>query len=471
MRRAVFLGLVLAVVFAPVAGARDLAEVAAGQEAKLEASLERLRELRETIHVERLPMVRELNALEARAAELEAEVEKSRRARDSRSVELETLRARVVAAEKEMDYVFLTLLPSYLADFEASLSIGEKEGAGEAIREYHLFLETDGADELAKLERGLGLVGESLAQVDGLLGGKRYAGKALTPSGTVEAGSFVQVGPLLYFSDESGSVAGVVESTRALDARVVPLEGAAAGAIAAVAKNGEGRLPVDLSLGDAVALAQTKDTVMEHLVKGGIWVVPILLFGLVATVVAVVKCVQIFRIRQPQPMAIHGIVQALRAGKTGEARELAGKQPEPARGMLLAAVEHADESTEMVEEVMYEAMLTTQPRLERFLNVIAVTAAAAPLLGLLGTVTGIIKTFGLMTIFGAGDPRPLISGISEALITTELGLIVAIPALVMHALLSRKVAGTMARMEKTAVTFVNGLSRSKGMKAEGAAAV
>ena len=117
------------------------------------------------------------------------------------------------------------------------------------------------------------------------------------------------------------------------------------------------------------------------------------------------------------------------------------------------------ESIELVEEVMYESMLNTQPKLERFLNVIAVTAATAPLLGLLGTVTGIIKTFKLMKVFGAGDPKPLISGISEALITTELGLVLAIPALVIHALLSRRVAGVLARMEKLSVAFVNGLSR------------
>jgi biopolymer transport protein ExbB len=125
----------------------------------------------------------------------------------------------------------------------------------------------------------------------------------------------------------------------------------------------------------------------------------------------------------------------------------------------LAAVEHADESIELVEEVMYESMLSTQPRLERFLNVIAVTAATAPLLGLLGTVTGIIKTFKLMKVFGAGDPKPLISGISEALITTELGLVLAIPALVIHALLSRRVAAVLSRMEKLSVAFLNGLAR------------
>ncbi len=86
-------------------------------------------------------------------------------------------------------------------------------------------------------------------------------------------------------------------------------------------------------------------------------------------------------------------------------------------------------------------------------------AAVAPLLGLLGTVTGIIKTFDLMQVFGAGDPKPLISGISEALITTELGLILAIPAMIIHAFLSRKAAGILAHLEKLSVAFINSFSR------------
>ena len=142
-----------------------------------------------------------------------------------------------------------------------------------------------------------------------------------------------------------------------------------------------------------------------------------------------------------------------------DAKDLADQQPSPCREMLLEAVESSSESTDLVEEILYESMLNTQPRLERYLNVIAVTAAIAPLLGLLGTVTGIIKTFKLMNVFGAGDPKPLISGISEALITTELGLILAIPALILHALLSRKVAGVLARMEKLGVAFMNSLAR------------
>ena len=105
-----------------------------------------------------------------------------------------------------------------------------------------------------------------------------------------------------------------------------------------------------------------------------------------------------------------------------------------------------------------------RPKLERFLPFIALTAAAAPLLGLLGTVTGMIDTFNLITIFGTGDAKSLSSGISEALITTALGLIVAIPALILHGLLSRMARKKIDEMEQTAVSFINGVIAIRNKK-------
>ena len=81
---------------------------------------------------------------------------------------------------------------------------------------------------------------------------------------------------------------------------------------------------------------------------------------------------------------------------------------------------------------MYEQVLATRLKLQRMLPFVAITASSAPLLGLLGTVTGIMNTFTLMTVFGTGDIKTLSSGISEALITTVAGLAVAIPAVIAY---------------------------------------
>jgi biopolymer transport protein ExbB len=278
------------------------------------------------------------------------------------------------------------------------------------------------------------------------------------------SGEFLQYGPLSYFQSSGTTDSGLVQESGSGRPLLVTM-GKSEDALIRNFMSGEAdELPVDASLGDVVAVTETRDSLMEHLRKGGLWVYPILAFALVAFVVSVVKLVQIFSVREPRPMVVHDMVKAIRAGDVPAAEKLAQSVPAPAREMLLAAAAHAGESIELVEEVMYECMLSVQPRLERFLNIIAVTAATAPLLGLLGTVTGIIQTFSLMRIFGAGDPKPLLSGISEALITTELGLILAIPSLVIHSLLSRRVAGILSRMEKLSVAFVNGLSRRDPVK-------
>ena len=132
----------------------------------------------------------------------------------------------------------------------------------------------------------------------------------------------------------------------------------------------------------------------------------------------------------------------------------------PVGRMLLTGVRHIREPRELIEEVMYEQVLSTRLRLERLLPFVSIAAASAPLLGLLGTVTGIINTFSLMTVFGTGDIKTLSSGISEALITTEYGLIVAIPALLFHSFLSRKARGVINRMEKAGLAFVNQLGKT-----------
>lgn len=131
----------------------------------------------------------------------------------------------------------------------------------------------------------------------------------------------------------------------------------------------------------------------------------------------------------------------------------------PVGHMLELGLHHRTEPSELIEEIMYEKILATRLKLDSFLPFIAISAAAAPLLGLLGTVTGIINTFQLITVFGSGDVKTLSGGISEALVTTEFGLIVAIPSLLIHALLSRKARGIVNEMEKAGVALVNQISK------------
>jgi len=147
----------------------------------------------------------------------------------------------------------------------------------------------------------------------------------------------------------------------------------------------------------------------------------------------------------------------VRAGEIERARRIAAGPNFPAAVMLGAALERVDAGADVVEEVIYEKMIGVQSSLQSWLPFIAITAATAPLLGLLGTVSGMISTFDLITLFGSGDAKSLAGGISEALITTLFGLVVAIPSLVIHALLSRRCHGILQTSERLGITFVNGL--------------
>lgn len=119
-----------------------------------------------------------------------------------------------------------------------------------------------------------------------------------------------------------------------------------------------------------------------------------------------------------------------------------------------------------MESVVHEAMLNESGPLDRFGSAILVIASVSPLLGLLGTVTGMISTFDVITEFGTGDPKLLSGGISVALVTTELGLIVAIPALLLGSLLSAWARNIKRDMEHAALKITNTFFTSPAPKAE-----
>lgn len=119
------------------------------------------------------------------------------------------------------------------------------------------------------------------------------------------------------------------------------------------------------------------------------------------------------------------------------------------RRMLEAGWERRAHGREAVEESIREAITGDIPRLEKFLPAIGAIAVVEPLLGLLGTVSGMISTFDAIALHGSGDPGLMAGGISEALITTESGLSVAIPAILLHAYFSHRVDRVVRQLEKT----------------------
>jgi len=187
---------------------------------------------------------------------------------------------------------------------------------------------------------------------------------------------------------------------------------------------------------------------------------PIFALAAAALLVALVKWVGLVFTRRPAPKRVRALLAAVARRDRQAALDEAAALRGPTGRMLVAGLEHIDQPRSLVEEIMYESVLSTRLRLNRWLPFIAITSSSAPLLGLLGTVTGIMNTFTLMTVFGTGDVKTLSSGISEALITTEFGLYVAIPSLLTYAFLSRKAKSVVDQMEKSAIALVNQLAKT-----------
>jgi biopolymer transport protein ExbB len=222
-----------------------------------------------------------------------------------------------------------------------------------------------------------------------------------------------------------------------------------------------GAFPLDASLGNAHKVQALEETLWEHIKKGGPVMWPIFVVAGAALLVALWKWISMMLLASPKKKQLDALFAAVASGNAVLAKDKAESLKGPVGRMLVAGVEHMNEPKELMDEVMYEHVLTTRLKANGLLPFIAISATSAPLLGLLGTVTGIMNTFTLMTVFGTGDVKTLSSGISEALITTEYGLIVAIPSLLIHSFLSRKAKSITDEMDKAAIVFGNEVARMK----------
>jgi len=433
---------------APPDAAETYRGAAATIETDLRASLDELADLRATIAKEKPPLA---VASERIAADLR---EKRRRAELARTTR-EAAEAEAAKAEKELKVWRdeKLYLESLLGDFRRTAESNELLPANPATP-------ADSTTSSGRIAEPLaigGRVADRLGLDRGIL---VEPGSAVAPDGALLPGQFAKAGPVRLFRSDDGSLAGILGDGPDLRPRVVH-SSANAESIQTLLLGGPASIEFDPTLGLAVELEKTETTLLEHTKAGGFWIYPILLLAAIALLAALAKWLQLSKIREVAAPAVQRVIAAVNAGDPDQARSEAGRLRHPARRLLEQGIDFIREnpgaSRDDLEESLYERYLEAGPPLQRGLPLIAIAAATAPLLGLLGTVTGMMETFRLITVFGSGDARQLASGISEALITTEYGLVVAIPALVLHALLSRKVQGVKSTMEMTSLAFLNGV--------------
>lgn len=430
----------------------------AGQlKSDLAQALTELNDLQKRIAEEKIPLSAKANEMEDQILAKRRELEKAQRAQENKLVELNALKAEVKRRNDEQQYL-VSLLNEYSRLFETRVHIAEAQSYQAVIADTKAAVDNVDFTLLQRINKQIELLQTSMKRLEHLSGGHIFDGSALSPAGVMEKGKFALVGPVALFRGERGDIAGLAElQLGSPEPTVIDIGVESSASIRQIVADRAGALPLDPTSGNALKLTAIKETWLEHIMKGGPVMVPILFLGLFSVVTCLVKWLQIQRIRLANPMDLQRILLCLRKHDQHSATAHANHFKGPVGDLLLTAINHAKEKKEYIEEVLYEKMLHTKPRLERLLPFIALAAAAAPLLGLLGTVTGMINTFNLITVYGTGDPKTLASGISEALITTEFGLVVAIPALLIHAFLSRKVKGVLGTMEQLTVGFINGV--------------
>ena len=262
-------------------------------------------------------------------------------------------------------------------------------------------------------------------------------------NGELSQASTLQVGPVAWFSTQTPKLMGLLnldDESSALKVALVQSTSNDNPLNNTLNQNGAGStlLTFDPSLTHLVTSQAQQESPLEHLEKGGLWAIPIILFACFALTIALLKAAQLLRLSK---IKMHSQMQLQQFFKAENSSEFAGMQQQ------LFNLTLQSEKGQIRDDQLFNQLIHDKHKLDNFIGAIAVTAAVAPLLGLLGTVSGMIETFKMMTLFGSGDPEVVSGGIAQALITTELGLVVAIPALVLNALLSRKTKAYYSQLE------------------------
>ncbi|MBN1649480.1 MAG: MotA/TolQ/ExbB proton channel family protein [Spirochaetales bacterium] len=187
---------------------------------------------------------------------------------------------------------------------------------------------------------------------------------------------------------------------------------------------------------------------IEMFKQGGPVMIPIMLAFLIAIIIIIERLLYLNGITKDEVSSLKKINGAVRVGKIQEALKICDESGSPACNIMKAGIINRDRPEPAIKEAILTAASLEIPKLERFLTTLGTIAHIAPLLGLLGTVTGNIKAFDVLGEFGAGaDPKELAKGIAEALLTTAAGIIVAVPTLIFYNYLVAKVNHMILRLE------------------------
>ena len=280
-------------------------------------------------------------------------------------------------------------------------------------------------------------------------------GKFYVQDGSEKAGRIIKVGNIASYGI-ADDVAGALVPAGAGKLKVWKADGSAESAQALASGSSIEEINIFLyENADKEIEEAAKKTIISTINSGGLigWIIVIL--GAVALALVALRVIFLMgAAKATGNLAKPALAKLLQEGKESALEFMKTQKGSTAR-VLKATIRNLDRDREHIEDIVAESILHESGRLDRFGSMILVVAAVAPLLGLLGTVTGMIATFDIITEFGTGDPKLLSGGISIALVTTELGLIVAIPVLMLGNLLSGWAERIKDSMEHSALHLIN----------------
>ena len=457
MKKLILIGIAALLAIAPAAHAQDVREAVKKAEADRLAAEQRAREVEERIINDRAALAAEVTRLEARQKELEGSIDGLVRGKEAKTSHRERLTDDWETREVEFKEISGNVRVA-ARDVEALLNQSPITALlPDRLQRVQPLLEPGYFPDITDISAMAGVLFDEMKR-SGLV--VLQQGPFVGRDGEPTAGDILTLGKFTAMYRKDGEVGFLTYSTdtQKLFALSVLPEG---GMRRVMKKYLEGKsevVPIDISSGGALRQITHKVSVVEEFKLGGPIMWPILIIGIAVVVIAFYKFVYLRRVHGDTD-AIMGKVNDLAAkGDWAGVDEIMKKHENhnwPVVNVIRDGIRARKEDRETLESVLQESILRELPRLEKGLSVVAVFGAVAPLLGLLGTVTGMIATFRVITLYGTGDPKLMSGGISEALLTTEWGLFVAIPTMLIHTFLSRRVNTIVGDMEEKAVTMSN----------------
>jgi biopolymer transport protein ExbB len=416
---------------APNAGAEDSATpamtlVSRSAAEQLAKSVEELNALRTQIASEKLPLAQQLTTLEEKLAVLRKEFERVTRLVDAGNLEIGTIKNQNKLREDELTYVS-NILDEYARTFDTKVNISELQALGEAIERTRQATENTTLTVAEKFERQTGFVQLTIKRLFDAVGGMRFAGVGVDLQSNIVEGQYALIGPIAIFSADTGNTAGlVVPQTGSTNPLIRPLEGTLQAGLASLVQDGSGLLPFDPSRGGALKKLVQKTNIIHIFEKGGPIMWPLLAASILAfgTVVERLLFLFIEKMRRDQ-RRLEKFFFAVGRGELEVAENVAKGSKYPVLRALGYALSHRESS---LSNALVYAQAQEMSRYRRGISILDTVITLAPLLGLLGTVTGMMSSFSLI----GGElsaPGAITGGIAEALIATAFGLGIAILAL------------------------------------------